>query len=96
MYLQYPNFRSSLAVAGELVKSGSPPSIEVRLHVFLCERDSRWAATDNTANTASVRLSIGCNLEVVPEDISTRLHLCYPIHGATNVSVGYVTVLIRT
>jgi hypothetical protein len=46
------------------------PSVEVYLHVCLSERNSGWAATDNTTNTPSMRLAIGCNLEVVPKDIS--------------------------
>ena len=84
-----------LAAAGKLMKYWSTPSIKVSLHVFLREWDSGWTTTDNAANTASMRLSISCNLEVVPEDVSSCFHLCSPIYGATHVRVSSFMVLVQ-
>jgi hypothetical protein len=66
------------------------------LHVFLGEWDSGRAPADDAADTSPVRLTIGRDLEVVPEDISSRLHLCSPICRATNVRGSFIKVLIPT
>jgi hypothetical protein len=71
------------------------PSIEFYLHVCLSERNSGWAATDNTTNTPSMGFTIGCNLEVVPEHISGRLHLCSHKRTMLSVSIFSILVLIK-